>query len=338
MNPINIIYDTILYNYKIKKIATMALKNHMVTGNYVYRKLYEKTLKTKMQKFCKVPLRVMIENTNMCNADCVFCPHKEMKRQIGCMDLSLTKRIIDECTRCGINYVTIYGFGEPLLDKLFFDRVKYAKDKGIERVTTNTNAAFLNETRAGQVLDSDLDEIYISFDAAAPETHKTVRPHLDFENIEKNIKGLIELRNTYRRSKPKIFLSFVETPDNAHEVQQYINQWRKAVDGISISLMHNWTGSINRRHEHKPYKRDPCRLLWTDMVISWNGDTPLCCNDYENKVVLGNIKESPIEEIWGGEKINEIREYHRRGKFDRVPTCAKCEYNYHHKSPWWVEK
>lgn len=343
----NLIYDTVLYNYNIKNMATIALRSHVVTDNFIYKKFYGKLLKTKMQRFSKIPLRVMIENTNLCNAGCIFCPHKNMKRQTGYMDLLLTKKIIDECTKLRINYVTIYGFGEPLLDNFFFDRVKYAKDKGIERVTTNTNAAFLSEEKARQLLDCGIDEVYISCDAATAETYKKIRPNLSFHKVDENILRLLNLKKKYKIEslgkkkiqKPEIILSFVENKYNTHEVQQFINKWKGKVDNISISLIHNWTGYIVSEWEkNNNTKRDPCRLLWTDMVISWNGDVSLCCNDYENRIVLGNIKKEMIEDIWSGEILKEIREYHKKKEFDKIPICSKCEYNYHYKSPWWVNK
>ena len=85
-------------------------------------------------------------------------------------------------------------------------------------------------------------------------------------------------------------------------------------------------------------KKDPCRLLWTEMVISWDGRVSLCCNDYENKAVLGDIKTQSIKEIWSGERLNSIRNFHKKRKFDRIGICKNCEYNYHDKSNWWVSK
>ncbi|MDY6895963.1 MAG: SPASM domain-containing protein, partial [Thermotogota bacterium] len=84
--------------------------------------------------------------------------------------------------------------------------------------------------------------------------------------------------------------------------------------------------------------KDPCRLLWTDMVINWNGDVPLCCNDYERGVCLGNIKESSIKDIWGGLKLQNMREFHEKREFNKIKICNNCEYNYHDKSNWWTSK
>lgn len=332
------IYNYILYRRYVKKTAALLLRSSLLLKNPFYNFFYEQTLNKKMKRFGKIPFRMMIENTNICNADCVFCPHKKMKRKKGVMTMDLFKKTIDQSKNLGINYITIYGFGEPLLDKYFFERVRYAKEREIERVTTNTNGMYLDKRKIFQIFISGLDEIYISFDAASENVYKKIRPGLNFQTVEKNILHLIGEKRKRKAKKPEIILSYVETEDNKKETKDYLQKWKNQADRISISSVHNWTGAINSGDKLKKGRREPCRLLWTDMVISWNGDVPLCCHDYENKIILGNIEQQSIKEIWGGEKLRKIRKWHKKNSFEKILLCKNCQYNYHHKSPWWVAK
>lgn len=333
-----VVYNHIIYNYRFKKAAGWLLDNPLLNKNPLYLHYYNRLLTKKMAKYRNIPFRVMIENTNICNANCVFCPHKIMKRKTGIMSMNLFKKIIDECKQIGVNYVTVYGFGEPLLDKSFFERVRYCKSQGISRVTTNTNAMYLDKNKIKEIFTSGLDEIYISFDAATKQTYQKIRPGLDFLTVENNINFLINEKKRRRTTKPEIVLSFVESPFNSFETQIYLDKWRGKADRISISFIHNWTGDVTNKIRRVASKRDPCRLLWTDMVVSVNGDVPLCCNDYENKEILGNIKKQTIREIWGGKRLAGIRNLHRLGQFSQTGICARCTYNFHSKSPWWVGK
>ena len=330
-------YNFVLYNRSVKSAAGRMLRSRLINNNYFYQKKYKKLLTEKMSKHENVPFRVMIENTNACNSDCTFCPHSRMKRANGFMNKELFEKVVDDCVKSGIEYVTVYGFGEPLLDKHFVERIKYAKSQGIKRVTTNTNAELLNPDLAKEIIKAGLDEIYISFDAATAETFKKIRPTLDFNKVENNIKELVRLRNSMAKKKPEVVLSFVEASENKHEVKKYIKKWKNIVDNISISEIHNWTGELADKLDIRvgKFKKDPCRLLWTDMVISWDGRVPKCCNDYENEVILGDVNNQSIAEIWGGEKMKELREKHKAGDFS---GCPDCTYNYHHKSPWWISK
>lgn len=332
------VHDIAIHNLSVKRFVSSALRRPFVTDNAVYSGLYGRHMRKKMQRFDRLPFRVMIENTNACGADCVFCPHKRMDREIGVMDLGLSEHIIDQCVAVGIGYVTIYGFGEPLLDKHFFERIEYAKRRGVQRVTTNTNGMYLDSARARQLVESDIDEVYISFDANSEKTYSRIRPGLDFQTVEENILRLAATRKR-RGLGPEIVLSFVETDQNRHEVTDYLAKWRGKVGKISVSTVHNWTGAIDSWGGVSPrLRRDPCRLLWTDMSVGWTGNVFLCCNDYEGAVVLGDIAEKSIGEIWTGDRARSARALHRRSDFGSIPICRECGYNYHHKSPWWVAK
>ena len=141
------------------------------------------------------------------------------------------------------------------------------------------------------------------------------------------------------KNKPEIILSFVESDINYNETNRFISKWKNKVDHISISQIHNWTGEIHHSNSNYIYRqKDPCRLLWTDMVISWDGSIPLCCNDYENKIILGNIKENKIEDVWNSKSLRKIRTLHKKKLFQDILLCKDCEYNYHDKSNWWVSK
>ena len=331
------IYNLVLYQEKTKRLVSSLLRSPLVIESFPYRFFYSRLVKKKMKQFEKIPFRVMVENTNVCNANCVFCPHRIMKRKKGAMPMDLFKKIVDQCRKEGIDYLTIYGFGEPLLDPRFEEKVTLAKELGIARVTTNTNAMYLTRERSRKIIAAGIDEIYISFDAATKKTYRQIRPGLDFKTVEKNINDLVEEKKRQGGQKPEIILSFVETETNKKETEKYLSKWKNKVDHVSISQLHNWTGAVDCGGLENG-RRDPCRLLWTDMVISWDGRVPLCCNDYENKIILGNIKRQTIREIWGGKKMKGVRRLHQKGKFSELSLCKKCQYNYHHKSPWWVAK
>ncbi|MDY6895288.1 MAG: radical SAM protein, partial [Thermotogota bacterium] len=247
-------YDLVLYNYHTKKMAFRVLKSPTVVKNPIYNYFYEKEMHNMMKKYLEVPFRVMIENTNRCNADCVFCPHKNMKRKVGTMPFSFFKEIIGECISLDINYATVYGFGEPLLDTNIIKKVEYAKSEGIERVTTNTNAQHLTKEKAKGFIEFGLDEIYISLDAATEGTYKKIRPNLDFKKVEKNVLNLIKIREEIGGNRPVVILSYVESDANKNETQDFISKWKRVVDNISISQIHNWTGDINHNTQEFYYR------------------------------------------------------------------------------------
>ena len=51
----------------------------------------------------------------------------------------------------------------------------------------------------------------------------------------------------------------------------------------------------------------PPNRLAGHLHVSWRGDVFICCLDYEQKSVFGNIAESTVEEILGGERARRCR-------------------------------
>ena len=286
-----------------------------------------------MEKYEYVPLKVIIENTNACNSDCSFCAHRQITRKKGFMSFRLFKKIIDDCANLELREVAIYRFGEPLLDPQFPEKIAYTKKAGIKSVSTNTNASLLNEESATKILDSGIDVIYMSLDATSKAIYEGIRRGLKYDVVERNIMRFIELRNA-RRQKPTIILNFCVIQENRNQVKDFIRKWKSSVDQIWIADAHDWSGNVETKNR-RPFQRiQPCRLLWTEMVVSWDGKVPLCCVDYNDTIVFGDLTEESIKDIWSGKKLEKYRKIHVNKNFNKIPICRNCTC---HLS-WWMRE
>jgi len=326
----NKVCDLAKSNYFLDNIVISLLGYDVLTKNPIYSYLYEAQMKKVMERFRDKPLKVIIENTNICNSDCIFCVHSKMSRKIGFMDFSLYKNIIDECASIRVKEVAVYRLGEPLLDREFSEKVTYAKKRGIEIVSTNTNASLLNEENTIKILHSGLDVLYISLDATSKEVYERIRRGLNYDIVIENINRFIKLRNA-KGKKLTIILNYCVTEENKYQIKDFINKWKNRVEQIWISDTHDWSGVVGKKRD--PLRRtDPCRLLWTEMVISWDGKVPLCCIDYDDSILIGDVKKESINEIWNGEILKTFRECHINKQFGRISLCNNCTCNFF----WWV--
>lgn len=250
------------------------------------------------------PDRVRLENTNDCDDDCWFCPHRKMKRKRGTMSMKLFKRLADEIKQWEVKEIVIQGFGEPLTDELFFERVEYAKTINIPKIQTNVNSKYIDPYMANKLVNSGLTELFISCNKEGTD----------------NVKYLLSL---LRPKSLKIYLSYIEGLTSL-SVPPF------KADGVSISYPHNWGGVMTAKS--RGY-RDPCRLLWVTMYVTWEGIVHMCCMDYEAIHTYGDTSKNTLQEIW---KNNWYRELHREKRWNSIGTCRNCSYNAHNKSPWWI--
>ena len=313
------------------------LASQLISKNKIYDSLYEKKISSSIKRLEKeFPMGVDIGVTNACNSDCIMCPHSKLTN-IGTMDMKLYKKIIDNCAKLKIKDIVLSFFGEPLLDRTLIEKIKYAKGKRIN-VSFYSNASLLNESWAKKLIESGLDQITISFDGYSKEVYEKIRRGLKFEVVKNNILNLMKLKTKLKAKNPKINLVLVELEENKHEIKKFYGEWKNHVESINIINMGNWAGKINKKgtkesfHFNYKVKRKPCALIWQKMVVDWNGDVVLCCDDWNHSIILGNLKKQTIEEIWKGEKLREIRKAHLEGKFYKIPICTKCNK----KSIWWM--
>jgi len=325
------IYDFLLFNYMVKKIFAFIFFSQLTQNSKFYKKILEKRIKKVSKIYTEKPYCLRIENTNICNGHCTMCPREKMSRSSGIMDFELYKKIVDEAAEMKIDYINLHNFGEPLIDQNFSEKVIYAKSKGIKNVTTNSNGLLLNSKTAKKIIDSGLDKIFISVDAVSKDIYEKVRPRFNYETLIENIKNFIALRKSGNKKTPELIVNFVSIKENAHEAKRFINNWKNIADHANISFSHDWAGNQdNLRMDQIKYSY-PCRLLWTELVVSWNGDYLLCCQDYDGSVVLGKVTDCSIKNIWQSKTLNAYRRRQLEVGRNGLALCENCKIN----TFWW---
>lgn len=333
----NSLLEIVLYNHQIKKIINFVLKQPFIYKNPIYQHFLKQKISFVINQYQNAPFSLRIENTNFCNGQCFMCPYPSMKRKKGTMTRELYKKIIDQAKELNINYINLHNFGEPLADKDFVWRVKYAKSKNIKRISTNTNGTLLTKKLIKDIIKSGLDELYISVDAATKKTYQKIRIGLNYDHVQKSIKYLVKLKKQLKSDKPKIILDFLEFNLNENETNKFINKWKNLVDDVCISQIHDWSNkkkidtgkSISNYVE---FSQAPCRLPFTEMLINWDGTVSLCCQDIEGEIILGDVNKKPISDIWQNKKYQAIRKAHLNLNTKNLSLCQNCKL----RTFWWT--
>ena len=277
-----------------------------------------------------LPEIVQIESTNICNAKCVFCPRDEMHRRQGIMSFDLFRKIVDECVELGITHVRVHNYGEPFVDRKLVDKVRYAKEKGIQEVGMISNGSLITEQVARGMVDAGLDAINISVDASGKDVFESTRIGLKYDKVIANIERLVRIRAESGRRRPKLILSFVRQNNSADE-QAFIEHWRKVADKIHITDLHNWGGTLHQQSD----VNYPCYRPWLTFTVLWDGRVSLCCADFDGHTILGDLNTSSIKEIWNNERYLSVRREHLESGGPDV--CRACDLP-RKDSPLWVRK
>lgn len=294
-----------------------------------------------------LPTEILIEVTNFCNCHCQMCPQHSrnpniaINRKKGVMDLKLFKKIIDEVSRYGNTVVSMIGAGEPMLHPDLECMVRYAKEGG-NKTHIITNGQLLTPEGSAKLIHAKLDCIGISIDGATKATHEKIREGSKFDKVVNNVEQLLKLKKQLHSPIPLVRIMMVEMEENKNEVEAVINRWLPQVDEVLISTHRIDTG---RRFFCRPdsIHRIPCQRLWRMIVIGWMGKVGLCCDDWGGEVVLGDIHESSIHDIWFSKEFQRIRRLHSKGQYQKISICAQCDswmdaITYEKEEPGWRVK
>jgi radical SAM protein with 4Fe4S-binding SPASM domain len=110
--------------------------------------------------------------------------------------------------------------------------------------------------------------------------------------------------------------------------QRFINFWKgKDVYAYVKSQDNRWLFEQNKRLENNShYAKQYCEYPWTSLTVMAEGNVVPCTQISNNEIVLGNVKNNSLNEIWNGSKYQELRKMHISGNFPDGHKCKeKCD-------------
>jgi radical SAM protein with 4Fe4S-binding SPASM domain len=276
-------------------------------------------------------LAAFFETTDFCNARCVMCGAKHMRRKRQIMPMDIYQKAVEQFAQANGHSVMLSAFAEPLLDPLIIERVAFArKFATIKNVGFSTNGSLLTAEKYRALVEAGLTSLSISVDGFSKETYERVRIGLSFERLCENISKMLTVHEAMGRPVAIDVSSFTAEKRKNLVLSFLYNAFLDA--GITPGLkwrVDNWGGLISdvnselhliraRRHH------GPCALLYhaQALVLPDGRVTPCHCRDLEGDLYIGDINKNTLSEIWSGKLLEELRVEQLAGKFR--PPCDLC--------------
>ena len=148
-----------------------------------------------------------------------------------------------------IQFLSLFGCGEPLLDKTLPEKIQFAKDVvGFKGIGLTSNCTALTEKMTIRLLKAGLNCIIPSIDGLTKEVQEEIRPRTNFEKIYKNVQFFIEQRDKLD-ADCKVLIRMVRQQLNYHQLEDYKAYWskiqnpKKGDDILTIDI-HNTGGKV----------------------------------------------------------------------------------------------
>jgi len=298
-----------------------------------------------------MPNKVNIDIGNVCDLRCPLCPTGRGAKGAsrGFMHLEEYRHVIDDIGPY-ITNLELYNWGEPLLNKDLISMIRYAKARGIP-VCISTNLNQLNENMAYDLISTRLEKIFISCDAASPETYARYRVGGDFDRVMSNIRLLLDSKKKLRNSYTRIILLFHVFRHNQHEIGKAKDLARDLGIEVRINKMRTDMGKEIFEKDREAIERDKawipegaehsafdvegrkkrrqmiCKNLWGTAVINWDGSVLPCCAVYGERYAFGNVFQEAFRSIWNNEMYQMARREIKNKLENSHTICHICKEN-----------
>jgi MoaA/NifB/PqqE/SkfB family radical SAM enzyme len=295
------------------------------------------SLKKTLDAMASRPFELHLELTNLCNANCVFCPYQFQQRDIQFMEDRVFYKAVGDFVAIGGGSIGLTPIvGDALIDRHFVERVKYLRStKEIDRIWVTTNGILLDKHGVDEVLNSGLTSINISIAAFDEEMYQRVYRSNSYKRVFRNVCELVE-KNELRENRIPITISL--RPDRPlDEVMKYPDF--QPILSYKPNLDFTWSytsanGRITREILPKSMKLrsvtsrpEPCVQLYNGPIVLPDGTVMGCscvaAMDAVKDLGVGNVLERSLLDIWTSQKMRDIRSGFRKGPVN--DTCGRCD-------------
>lgn len=236
----------------------------------------------------KFPLAVEIEINSDCNMACPYCPNSKAERvEKGRMEKSLFIEILNQLKSIEYNgRISYHFYNEPTLSPDLEEFVSLTKEYlPNARIDLFSNATLLDKNKIESLVEKGVDKFSLTKHFRAD----TKAFESALEEVSPENKGLIRYQ-TYK----------------------------------DITLT-NRGGSLNIKNQNMKMPLTlPCFIPRCALVVTVKGNVVPCYEDYFQKHVMGNVKDTHLADIWNSDSYVNYRNKLGLGQRSEFDVCKDC--------------
>ena len=272
----------------------------------------------------------LLELSNACNHNCIFCAHQKMKRKVGKMKPEMVRSVLQQAYDLGTREVGFYATGEPFIVPELHEYIRLAKEMGYEYTYLTSNGALATPEKIRAVIDAGLDSIKFSINAPERDLYKFIHGHDDFDKVCEHLRYLKQYREESGKDF-RIYVTGILTRFTEGMEPIYHEKFDQYVDEIGFKNVYNQGGYMPEieyllkcKSDREQYRR--CNLPFDALCVTYEGYLSVENADYENMLIVADLNKQTLREGWYGEKMKSLRQ----GFIDDNLCNTICDCCVHH--------
>ena len=276
-------------------------------------------------------LYASIETCTSCNHRCPFCPVSVEPREKEVMSRELFESIADQVYEIGGKsvVVSLSNYNEPTFDPLFEDRVRYLFGKKIP-VSILSNASGFTPER-GALFESLGRFRYIGINLPTLRADRYEKLH-GTRDLPRVLANMDAMHARELSEETAIVVLGSEDEEHLRDVAEIRAHFEPKGWVVKQFKIRSRPDSGTYVVEPPPLKKlRGCELVgsrpFEHLHVTGTGRAVLCCQDYYEKLTIGDLKTQTVAEVLGGDTIARMRRWVYG--VEEAPEdflCRRCEF------------
>lgn len=258
---------------------------------------------------------VSLETLTTCNQKCYFCPVSIAPREDELMPLEMFESIVEQLLpyRSTLESVFLQNYNEPTVDRRFADLIRHLFAAKFP-VSVLTNGTGLSPAKADAIMEAGTLR-YLCVNLSTLDAKRYAEDR-GFDHLAPVLRNLDYLRD--KRLAEDMRIVVLGKGDAVHE--QDFAEIRERFEGsrfqVGSAVTNDRAGWLPPTGLHVPAKRG--RLAGCDLVgsrplqhlhITASGRCVLCCQDYDENYVVGDLKTQSLDEVLQSDDFARLRRW-----------------------------
>jgi len=277
------------------------------------------------------PRRVVIETVRHCNARCRYCPQSVAPKDKAEMEMEVFERVVDRLSPYNPSWVAFVHYGETLLDRQLDKRLAHLTSRG-HAFMLYSNASLLTDELIQLMSDAKMHGAWFNFPSLDPIQWASF---MQLPSRQAPLARTAIERFIARFSGQLAELGIVVNALNDDHcertaaIEEHFRQFGEVT--VIRSPTNTRAGNISGELVGGPEPRQQpvlhgCDYAVSQMHVSWEGKCFLCCHDYHQENILGDLLTQDIQEIYASELACQLRsEIFGVMPMAQQRLCRKCD-------------
>jgi hypothetical protein len=257
---------------------------------------------------------VSLETLTTCNQKCYFCPVSIAPRADYAMPDELFHRIVNELTawRSTLDSVFLQSYNEPTLDRRFLDQCRTIFAAGLPVAVLSNGSGFTPAKTDALIAEGGLRYLCINLSTLDRERYQKDRGADHLPAVLRNVDYMKDLPLA-QQMKIVVLGTGNETHDRDFEaVRARYGDSRFEVERHVVMDRAGWL-DVGMKAADRERSLAGCDNVGSrplqHLHITPHGKCVLCCEDYDEKYVVGDLTTSSIAEVLESDELAKLRRW-----------------------------